>query len=66
MSEAKHGGSRLGAGRKLGSGTVAEPRNVRKLIRWTAAEWADIEKRAANINTSTTDLIRRAVDEYRH
>ena len=64
MSETKHGGSRPGAGRKPGSGTVAEPRNVRKLIRWTEKEWATIEERAALVNMSTTDYQRLPLNKY--
>ena len=57
----KQGGKRPGAGRPKGSGKLDEPRSVRKLIRWTEREWAEVEKRAALVNLSAVDYQRNRI-----
>lgn len=53
------GGRRENAGRKK----AEKPRDIVKQIRWTAEEWAAIEKarRAGGITFSASDFIRRTV-----
>lgn len=55
------GGARPGAGNKPGSKRVAEPRHIRKYIRWTDAEWKTIVDRAAVFGMSTTEFQRKAI-----
>ena len=40
------GGKRNGAGVKQGSSRAKEPRTIKKQIRWTEAEWAEVESKA--------------------
>ena len=40
MKETKHGGQRENAGRPK----ITEPRNIRKMLSWTAREWELVEK----------------------
>lgn len=49
-----------GGGRPPGT-TVDEPRNVVKQIRWTASEWAEVERKAEGAGTTPSQLIRGAV-----
>ena len=53
------GGTRKGAGRKPGSAKET-PRNIVKQVRWTAEEWAGIEKAAKAFNLTPSEFIRWA------
>jgi hypothetical protein len=53
------GGRRNGAGRPLGSTSRKAPRNVVKQIRWTKAEWAEVERKASADNLTSSEWIRK-------
>lgn len=56
--EISAGGKRKGAGAKAGSKRVASPRTVKKQIKWTKEEWAQIEKWAEDAGQNVTDYQR--------
>lgn len=57
----KRGGKRPGTGNKAGSIRVAEPRTVRKGLRWTVAEWQLICLRAKAVGLSVSDYQRNKI-----
>lgn len=52
------GGKREGAGRPLGSTSRKATRSVVKQIRWTAEEWAKVERKASAANLTPSEWIR--------
>jgi hypothetical protein len=54
------GGAGRGQGRKKGSTGSTPPRNVVKQVRWTADEWAEVEKLAAAAGVSPSEFIRNS------
>lgn len=53
------GGTRKGAGRKIGSAKET-PRNTVKQIRWTADEWQKVELAAQMAAQTPSEFIRSA------
>lgn len=54
------GGWRNG-GRPTGSTSRKPKRDVVKQVRWTAAEWAEVERRAAEYDETPSEYIRTSV-----
>jgi len=53
------GGKREGAGRPPGSTTRKDPRNVVKQVRWTEAEWKQIEDSARVAGITPSEWVRK-------
>ena len=52
------GGKRDGSGRPFGSKNRKPTREITKQIRWTAAEWAEVEHLADKANITPSEYIR--------
>ena len=61
VKQVEHGGAREGSGNRKRRKLVAEPRTIKKQIRWTAAEWQQIKSEAARLGMTAANYQRMRI-----